>query len=390
MSKNAQTNHDIAPYIVTEQYLADHRVDNLRSGEGCVHVLNDNTLMAVYGIFAGGSDHDKAKLVKQISADNGKTWSKPKLLIKSPASALNLMSLSTLRLADGRIAMIYLRKESLKDCRPCFVTSSDEGKTWSKPVEVISKKDNGYYVGNNDRLVQLESGRLLMPVCFHGNDIKKNFGHGICGCVFSDDAGVTWQLASLQGIEPQNVAKPRFIDKNHTEMAKLFKEKQLVCQEPGVIELPNGNVMMWARTNGGYMYTCISKDDGLTFTPFKAERTFAMPCGPQSIKRIPVTDRLLMLYNDRHDIPMGDYQFNWRRTLDVAVSDDNAKTWRRLGTLEPGTVPSTCYYSICFHKKNVVFTYYEGHMHNNGLNKLAPTNLRSLKLKVVKQAYFMQ
>lgn len=97
-----------------------------------------------------------------------------------------------------------------------------------------------------------------------------------------------------------------------------------------------------------------------------------------------------MLYNDRQDLPMGNIQFGWRRTLDIAVSDDNAKTWRRLGALEPGTVPSTCYYSICFHKKNVVFTYYQGVMHTSVTGLFAPRNLRSLKLKVIKQRYLMK
>ena len=388
--KYADSVYHVAPYIVHEQYLADHRNTRLRSGEGCVHELADKSLMAVYGKFEGGGDDDQAKLVKQISKDGGKTWSKAALLIKSPPSALNLMSLSTLRLQDGRIGMVYLHKQSRADCRPRFVTSTNEGKTWSKPIKVIPDKEIGYYNSNNDRLVQLKSGRLLIPCASHGKDAAKSFHPGLSGCYFSDDAGATWQAGAAQGIDPKNVAKPKFIDKTNPDIAKLFKDKKLFCQEPGVVELPDDRVMMWCRSNGGYMYHCFSRDGGLTFTPFKALRTFAMPCGPQSIKRIPGTDRLLMLYNDRHEIPMGDNQFQWRRTLNIAVSDDNAKTWRSLGTLEPNSVLTTCYYSIYFHKKNVVFTYYEGEMRMVPQGKLVPANLRSLKLKVVKQSYFMK
>lgn len=215
MKKNVTGTHDITPYVVHEAYLADHRFDNLRSGEGCVQVLNDNSLMAVYGIFEGGSDHDKAKLVKRISDDGGITWTQPKLLLKSPPDALNLMSLSTLRLADGRLGMIYLQKQALNDCRPRFVTSSNEGKTWSKPVVVIPETHNSYYVGNNDRLVQLKSGRLLMPCTDHGQNLAKGIlAHGNSGCCYSDDAGATWQMAVAQPIEAQHIAKPRFIDKS--------------------------------------------------------------------------------------------------------------------------------------------------------------------------------
>jgi hypothetical protein len=71
----------------------------------------------------------------------------------------------------------------------------------------------------------------------------------------------------------------------------------------------------------------------------------------------------------------------------MAVSDDGGLSWRRLGLLEPETVPTTCYYSICFHADNVVFTYYEGVMMVRD-NLYVPRNLASLKLKIVKRSYF--
>ena len=44
---------------------------------------------------------------------------------------MNTMSVSLLRLESGRIALFYLRKNSLSDCRLYMRTSSDEAKTWS-------------------------------------------------------------------------------------------------------------------------------------------------------------------------------------------------------------------------------------------------------------------
>ena len=111
-----------------------------------------------------------------------------------------------------------------------------------------------------------------------------------------------------------------------------------------------------------------------------------MPCGPQSIARLPGSNRLIMLYNDRDGVPYGHGQYHWRRPLTIAVSDDNALTWRRHGLLEPERVPSNCYYSICFHKDNVVFTYYEGIMEMHKV--CGPRNLTSLKLKIIKKSYF--
>ena len=55
------------------------------------------------------------------------------------------------------------------------------------------------------------------------------------------------------------------------------------------------------------------------------------PCSPLSMKRIPGTDRLLAVWNDRSDrwdIGTPD-KWSWDRTpLASAISDDNAATWR--------------------------------------------------------------
>ena len=44
------------------------------------------------------------------------------------------MSVSLLRLRDGAIALFYLRKNALDDCRMVLRLSTDEGKTWGSPT----------------------------------------------------------------------------------------------------------------------------------------------------------------------------------------------------------------------------------------------------------------
>ena len=105
-------------------------------------------------------------------------------------------------------------------------------------------------------------------------------------------------------------------------------------------------------------------------------------------RRLPGSRRWIMLFNDRGDLPYGSPQFQWRRPLTVAVSDDEGLTWRRHGLLEPDTAPSNCYYSMAFHGGNVLFTYYEGVMRTNPEGLFCPRNLASLKLKIVRQSYF--
>lgn len=378
--------HDIESYIVTEQYLADHRDDKLRSGEGAVAVLKDGSLYAVYGDFKGGSDEDRATLVERRSADGGRTWTPPTPLVESPPDALNVMSVSLLTLSDQRLAAIYLRKNSKEDCRPWLMTSADDARTWSEATPVTG--DAAYHVVNNDRLVQLSDGRLLLPYCLHGS-LSNDPWDSWCGCFISDDLGVTWRTGREKiKIESRHVILPHIVDASRPDADADIRAGKVACQEPGVVALLDGRILMWCRTPGGYAYRALSSDGGETWGPFEPMLEFAMPCGPQSIKRLPGADRLIMLYNDRAGVPYGHPQFGWRRPLAVAVSDDDAKSWKRHGLLEPDTVPSNCYFSICFQDDNAIFTYYEGVFQTSSGGILAPRNLTSLKLKVIKQSYF--
>ncbi len=376
---------NIEPYVVHQAYLADHRADGLRSGEGCMEVLKDGSLFLVYGRFDGPGDAAPATLVETRSADGGRTWSAPRVFLPTPPDVLNLMSVSLLRLHDGRLAAVFLRKQSLDDCRPWIMFSNDAD-GWTEPVPAIERP--GYYVINNDRLVQLKNGRILLPFAYY-KPVAGVLGKSTNGCLYSDDAGRRWQIGEEIVILPENVLAPKFIVNNNQEAVRHIVEKNLVCQEPGVVELTDGRVCMWCRTNGGYAYRALSEDGGKTWAQgYQAIPEFAMPCGPQSIKRLPGSKRLLMLYNDRNKVPLGADQFNWRRPLWAAVSDDDARTWRALGLLEPETVPTTCYYSIAFHGDNVVFSYYEGVMQARPDGWFVPRNLASLKLKIVRRAFF--
>ncbi len=378
--------HDITPYILHEELIADHRTDGLRTGEGCVAPLANGDLLLVYGSFHGSGDSAPATLIERRSRDGGRHWSKPRVFLPTPRGVLNLMSISLLPLQDGRLAGIFLRKQSQDDCRPYFMTAAGNARRWTKPARMIERP--GYFVINNDRLVQLRSGRLLAPYAFHGTSIALA-QPSVCGCVISDDAGASWRLGAREiRIEPANVRRPQLVDKRLPEAWRHIRERQVQCQEPGVVELADGRVMMWCRSNGGYAYRAFTRDGGETWSPFQAIPEFAMPNGPQSIKRLPGGDRLVMLFNDRTGIPMGHLQWSWRRPLAIAVSDDHGATWRRHGLLEPDSVPTNCYYSICFHGARAVFTYYEGVMRTNAEGVYLPRNLASCKLKVVRRKYF--
>lgn len=373
--------HAIEPFVVHEQRLEDHRTDGLRSGEGSVVQLHDGSLLLMYGQFEGPGDFDCTSLIERRSHDGGVTWSAPRVLRTTPDGAMNIMSVSLLRLGSGRVACVYLCQDSETASRVMFMTADADAQQWTEPRAISGA---GYYVVNNDRLIQLTTGRLLIPFA---RDIEGP-GRSACGCLWSEDEGRSWQVGQQIRIDKHHILPPRAIDPNNTDAVQAIAEGDVHCQEPGVIELADGRVMMWSRSTGGFCYRAYSSDGGKTWNSFRAIAEFNTPCSPQSIRRLHGARRLVMLLNDRGPIAYGHPDFYLRRPLVIGVSDDDGATWRAHGLLEPETVVSNCYYSICEHGENVVFTYYEGTMSTGKQGRPEPRNLASLKVKIVQRKYF--
>ena len=192
---------------------------NPRNSEGDFVRLGDGRILFVYTHFTGGGGDDSAAhLAGRFSSDGGKTWTATDVPIVANTAGMNVMSVSLLRLASGEIALFYLVKNSELDCRPVMRISTDEAKTWGEPIKVIPDGQTGYYVMNNDRAVQLKSGRLIAPVVLHASPERPAFdGNGMFMCYLSDDNGRTWRRS--RGV--QNDGEPR----------------KYSLQEPGVIEL---------------------------------------------------------------------------------------------------------------------------------------------------------
>jgi sialidase-1 len=322
--------------------------ENPRNSEGDIIKLNDGRLCLIYTRFIGGSgDHAAANLVMRTSNDDGRSWSDDSIVVPRPGG-LNVMSVSLLRLAGGDIALFYLRKTSKEDCRPLMCLSTDEAKTWSQPIVCITDKV-GYYVLNNDRAVQLTAGRLVLPVAWHQGPGQDWDTAGVIMCYLSDDKGKTWRRSKdlFKGYAPNG--------------------QRITVQEPGVVELKDGRLMMFMRTNAGSQYICYSQDGGETWSKAQAS-SLASPLSPASIRRIPWTGDLLCVWNDHsgiHEYPAG------RRTpLCMAISPDEGKTWSRSRVIEDNPDGWYCYTAISLVKNRAILAYCAGDKEVSGLNRL--------------------
>lgn len=310
--------------------------NNPRNSEGSFITLKDGRILFVYSHYTGtgSSDHDPAYLAGRYSDDGGRSWTMEDELIVDREGDMNVMSVSLLRLQNGNIALFYLKKNSTEDCIPLMRISADEAKTWSEPITCITDK-KGYFVLNNDRVIQLESGRLLMAVALHKTP-DEGVWHNKAKLYsyYSDDNGQSWKSGD-------EVPTPT----------------GLITQEPGIIELKDGKILMFIRTNGGVQYFSYSVDKGITWSAAKPSK-LASPLSPASIKRIPKTGDLLAVWNNNDgsiDSTKGE-----RTPLSLAISKDEGISWENVKNIETDPDGWYSYIAIHFNDDDVLLGYGAG------------------------------
>jgi Neuraminidase (sialidase) len=328
--------------------------DNPRNSECEFITLKNGDILMVYSHYTGksSSDHANAYLASRISKDGGKTWSDKDQLVIANEGGMNVMSVSLLRLQNGQIALFYLRKNSITDCIPMMRISEDEAHSWREPVKTIPDQQ-GYFVLNNNRVIQLKSGRIVLAVSLHQTPTTKWNARGRLFSYYSDDNGVHW----AQGSEVSN-------------------PDTVVTQEPGLVELKNGHILMFIRTDAGVQYYSKSVDKGLHWSPaFRS--TIASPLSPASMARIPGKKDLVLVWNNNDgSIP----ELKGKRTpLNIALSKNNGKTWKQIKTLEPDSDGWYCYTAIHFVGQHILLGYLGGSQKKK--TRLAQIDLTLLPLK---------
>lgn len=335
---------------------------NSRNSEGAFITLKSGRILFVYSkyITDNSNDEEPSALASRYSDDDGLTWSSEDRFLVSPDEhGHNVMSVSLLRLQNGRIALFYVQKEWLPTGGhrgiPLLRFSDDEMETLSDPIKLTRSLD--YHVLNNDRIVQLESGRLIVPVAHHrftpfpvGEEGLIEEAFNLAAIVFffiSDDNGQTWR-------ESRNSFYRSFPDGTG-------------LQEPGVIELKDGTIWAWARTqwkNGemrARQWQSFSTDSGELWSE-PVPSAFVSACSPLSMKRIPGTGELIAVWNDKSGrFPFPERpDYHDRQPLSAAISNDEGTTWKNHFLLEDDPARGYCYTAIHFMDDAVLFSYCAG------------------------------
>lgn len=341
--------------------------NNPRNSEGDFIRLPDGNVMFAFSRFTGKSYFDDAATdiaAVTLSAD-GKSVveSEPRLLVRAAEyNETNVMSVTLLPMANGDIGLFYLVRRvdgTPDDYGRCssvldlLLRRSADGKVFPKEGEVLcSGNYRAYYVVNNQRVIRTSTGRLIFPAAEHRASYLAGKAELVCDgtavadrVFYSDDDGKTWNEA------PKGVSMPALCN-TYTGL-----------QEPGIVEMPNGVLRLWARTDLGCQYESFSYDNGEHWTP-AAPSAFSAPSSPMKIARNPFSGKYYAIYN-----PIPNYQgrvdhtndTGWGRTPIVIAESGDGINFSSPVAIDDDPSHGYCYPAVYFlNEKEMLVSFCDG------------------------------
>lgn len=316
---NDNTSRQATSVLEVDQYYSGFAIEPLKPGhlEATLNHTDSGKLTLTYY----DSRRGKGRwLVMKSSSDAGRTWGEPRMPTDGGGQQIDGNHQTVLRLKSGRMGLVYATTQvpegrSGRDGGTMFRTSIDGGQTWSEPTVV----ERRFGICCSGHAIVTTSGRIVVPVfkwishdpsgqseTFNAPSVSYSYAY------VSDDEGQTW-TQSLSEL---------FI--SHYRAAYNL-------EEPTVIELSDGRLLMHLRAQVGRMYRSYSPDGGVSWS-----RPEGMPIAagytPCCLRRIPGSGAILMIWNQvsRKEIQCGYH----RHRLSCAVSRDEGHTWQNFKNLE--------------------------------------------------------
>jgi sialidase-1 len=264
----------------------------------------------------------------KVSADAGRTWHEQWTARDAADRDVVGFHISVMRLKSGGFGMIYSTPDQeyghpgREDRKMVFYRFSNDGaRTWSDPVRI----DTTHSCCCTGHAMVLSSGRIVAPAFRwispqSGNEAEDwNPTDGIPSTTFSysfahisDDEGKTWR-------------------RSLSELYISVNRAAWDLEEPAVVELRDGRLLMHLRAGTGRIYKSYSSDGGMSWTGPQPVH-IASANAPCMIRRLPSTGELLMVWNQasRQEIVSS----RCRIRLSSAISADEGQTWENFKNLE--------------------------------------------------------
>ena len=290
-------------------------------------------------------DDGYARISGMTSADGGRTWSKPWVVVDDKDALVNCISPGLTRMKDGRLLLAYSWRsggngaDNYGNCAKMIRISDDEGKTWSNHIR-ITPENTEYHTGCHDRAWTLDNGRVIVQchTIFPPGKAQPgpNFRRTCMGTyfAFSDNNGETWQRSEVL-MDPIAGFGGRF-------------------EEACLAQRADGSLIQFIRNWHGQSFVSESTDHGSTWSAPRASGVFSA-LAPTYIIRIPSSGDLLMIWNPTWN---PDAQIvGIRSVLACAISKDGGKTWGLPKALETNPKNWSEYPSVTFDDDHALVHY---------------------------------
>lgn len=189
---------------------------------------------------------------------------------------------------EGPLLLFYKAGPSPSRWWGMLMTSTDNGKTWSKP----QKLPEGFLGPIKNKPIQLADGALLCPSSTEDHGWRIHIER-------TPDLGQTW-----------------------TKTEPLNRTKDFDAIQPTILTHPNNRLQLLCRSKQGRITECWSEDEGKTWGPMKATE---LPNPSSGIDAVTLKDgRHLLVYNPTT---------RDRTPLSIAISKDGA-AWNTVFALE--------------------------------------------------------
>lgn len=235
----------------------------------------------------------------------------------------------------------------------CYATiSSDDGQTFSKPVDITSTFDKFrpeyawkvLAVGPGHG-IQLKSGRLVVAVWLSTGTGGHAHRPSVTTTIFSDDGGKTWQRGEIAAQEKEPLINPN---------------------ETSLVELNDGRVMLNIRHESKHQRRAVSLSPngatGWTTPTFQEE--LLEPICMASLARLngeTPAGKTQLIFANPHNLDRADGKLTPgtgrdRKNVTVKLSLDDGTTWPKSRSLEPG---KSGYSDLAVAKDNTIYCFYE-------------------------------
>jgi len=297
-------------------------------------------------------DASPTDMVLKRSTDGGRTWSPAQVLIQGEGTEAMMNPCPVVDAATGTIVLVSINAHKIEKGhhRHLMMTSTDDGKTWSQPVDLgrrITPYDDTFVSGPGVG-IQTTGGRLVVPGYVGKFDEKTRTGCYSCA-LYSDDHGRSWTLG----------------------------QKVSACtNECQVVERADGTLMLNMRENTGKSCRAVatSRDGGQTWSqPYWDRALNECPCQASFIRYRGAPHGRSMLLFANPDVSGERYGVVKRTRMAVKFSYDEGKTWPVEKLIHPG--PSSYSSLARLPDGDVGLVYEGGHEHRREWIRFARLSL---------------